>query len=322
MREHEPLPPGQAESASRAGRGVGAPPHAQRLLALQRTAGNRATRQYLQRMIVAIDGDNDEPKHLRATRACLWNLRHNKGGRQFADSGARGAVAGPAVLGNLNFHMRPKLKTDGESIYVLAHGSRYSPSIAGLTPVQMAQWLRDRFSHRDKWGPLGWLGFTTQLATPFTGKIKLVSCHSAADKRHRASGDTSKIYPFDRSYAEALARALAPTGPKDPFQPSTVQGINGIGWVDELSGRITAIDKGAYDTATAPMTDNSDIGGKGGGTVTNPFTSVKDPAARGAAIHAIFGDPVEAKVTPTGGLRTGKGEWGKRRFEVGTGKEL
>jgi hypothetical protein len=47
-----------------------------------------------------------------------------------------------------------------------------------------------------------------------------------------------------------------------------------------------------------------------------------DPARRGAAIHAVFGAPVEAKVDPKGGLRTGKGEWGKRRFAVGTGREL
>ena len=31
-----------------------------------------------------------------------------------------------------------------------------------------------------------------------------------------------------------------------------------------------------------------------------------------------FGAPVEAKVNTTGGLRTGKGECGKRRFAVGT----
>jgi hypothetical protein len=63
------------------------------VLALQRTAGNRATRQYLQRMIVAIDGDTDEAPSKRATRACLWNLRYKKGGADFVDGGARGAVA-------------------------------------------------------------------------------------------------------------------------------------------------------------------------------------------------------------------------------------
>jgi hypothetical protein len=32
----------------------------------------------------------------------------------------------------------------------------------------------------------------------------------------------------------------------------------------------------------------------------------------------VFGTPVEAMVDLKGGLRTGKGEWGKRRFAVGT----
>ena len=291
--------------------------------ALQRAAGNRATRQYLQRMVVAIDGDTDAAPSKRATRACLWNLRHRKGSKTFADGGARGAVAGPAVMSNLNFHMRPLLGSDSESIYVLGHGSRKDPKIAGMTPVEMAAWLRARFSERDRWGPLGWLGFTSKVERKFTGKIKLVACHSAAEKRHRVGTDeTQGVYPFDRSCAEALARALKPLAPDDPFQPSSVQGINGIGWVDEVSGRITAIDKTAYDAAMEQMSTNSDVGSKAGGKAVNPFTSESDPAARGLGIHALFGEPVEAAVTPTGGLRAGKGEWGKRRFEVGTGKEL
>jgi hypothetical protein len=130
-------------------------------------------------------------------------------------------------------------------------------------------------------------------------------------------------HPFNRSYAEALARALAPTSPNDPFQPSSVQGINGIGWVDEISGAITAIDKGKYDAASATMSDNSDVGAPpAAGTTANPFTGESNPLLRGTAIHAVFGAPVEAKVDSKGGLRTGKGEWGKRRFAVGTGAEL
>jgi hypothetical protein len=292
------------------------------VLALQRTAGNRATRQYLQRMIVAIDGDADNAASKRATRACLWNLRYKKGRADFVDGGARGAVAGPAVRKKLAFHMRPLLASDSETIYILAHGSRYNASIGGMSPMQMAKWLRDRFSNRDVRG-LGWLGVTKSLDKPFTGKIKLVSCHSAADSRHRLATDTATIYPFSRSYAEELARALAPTSAKDPFRPSSVQGINGIGWVDELSGAITAIDKSAYDAATATMSDNSDVGAPATkGTTANPFTGESDPSRRGAAIHAVFGAPVEAKVDPKGALRTGKGEWGKRRFEVATGLEL
>jgi hypothetical protein len=292
------------------------------VLALQRTAGNRATRQYLQRMIVAIDGDKDKAPSKRATRACLWNLRNKKGGGDFVDGGARGAVAGPAVRSKLAFHMRPLLASDSETIYVLAHGSRYDPSIGDMSPKEMARWLRDRFSHQDVWG-LGWLGVTKSLDTPFTGKIKLVSCHSAADRSHRLATDEADIYPFSRSYAEALARALAPTSPTDPFRPSSIQGINGIGWVDEVSGALTAIDKRTYDAVTKTMSDNSDVGAlPNAGTTANPFTGEGDPARRGAAIHAAFGMPVEAKVDSKAGLRTGKGEWGKRRFAVGTGLEL
>ena len=292
------------------------------VLALQRTAGNRATRQYLQRMIVAIDGDTDEAPSKRATRACLWNLRLQEGwsGLRRRWRTRRGRRSGDTQQARVPH--APTARHDSETIYVLAHGSRYSASIGGMSRTEMAQWLRDRFSHRDVWG-LGWLGVTKSLDTPFTGKIKLASCHSAADSRHRLATDTAKIYPFSRSYAEELARALAPTSPTDPFRPSSIQGINGIGWVDELSGAITAIDKGTYDAATATVSDNSDVGAlPTAGTTANPFTGESDPALRGAAIHAVFGAPVEAKIDTKGGLRTGKGEWGKRRFAVGTGVEV
>jgi hypothetical protein len=330
MRAHELQPPGNAETASRLRRPVAPMPFAppgrgmspESVVALQRSIGNRATTRRLQRMIVAIDGDSDAEAAQNATRACLWNLRHRKGGGESAAGDARGAVAGPAKRGSLNYHMRPLLKSDGESIYVLAHGSRYSAEIAGMSPKQIATWLRARFSSRDVWG-LGWLGVTKWLDTPFTGAIKLVACHSAAQERHRVGTDEEEdVYPFDRSYAEALARELAPLSATDPFRPTSVQGINGIGWVDEISGRITAIDKGAYDVAKENFRDDSDVGGTGGGKEVNPFTSVGDHAARGVAIRAIFGDPVEAQVSPAGALRAGKGEWGKRRFAVGTGAEI
>ena len=53
--------------------------------------------------------------------------------------------------------MRPLLASDNETIYVLAHGSRYAASIGDMSPTEMAQWLRARFSSEDVWG-LGWLG--------------------------------------------------------------------------------------------------------------------------------------------------------------------
>jgi hypothetical protein len=217
--------------------------------------------------------------------------------------------------------MRPLLAKDDESIYVLAHGSRYSASIADMTPKRMAAWLRAHFSSEYVWG-LGWLGVTQTAAKPFTGKIKLVSCHSAADSSHRLPTDKASIYPFSSSYAQELAKELKPASSTDPFQPSSIQGINGIGWVDEVSGAITAIDKAKYDAATATMASNSDVGSLATGKTVNPFTSIGDPAQRGAAIHAVFGTPVEAKVDKAGGLRTGKAEWGKRTFAVGTGVEI
>jgi hypothetical protein len=292
------------------------------VVALQRSIGNRATARRLQRMIVAIDGDADPPAAQNATRACLWNLQHKKGGAQSVAGDARGKVAGPNTRNNLNVHMRPLLGSTNESIYVLAHGSRYNAEIGGMSPDQMATWLRARFASKYVYG-LGWAGVTKVAKTPFRGKIKLVSCHSAAQKRHRVGTDKKQhVYPFNRSYAQALAQALAPLSAKDPFRPASVQGINGIGWVDEISGRITAIDKGAYDVEKGKFRDDSDVGGKGSGKDANPFTSVGDPATRGAAIRAIFGDPVEAQVSPGGGLRVGKGERGKRRFEVGSGDEI
>jgi hypothetical protein len=59
-----------------------------------------------------------------------------------------------------------------------------------------------------------------------------------------------------------LAQALTPTSDTDPFRPVSVQGIVGIGWVDELSGAITGIDKDLYDLKTANMAQNTDVGSK------------------------------------------------------------
>jgi hypothetical protein len=287
------------------------------VLALQARAGNRATGRFLQRAIIAIDGNDDPPASKRATRACLWNLQHTKQGKDFADGGARGAVAGPAKVKRLRYDMSNLVAGDDESIYLLAHGSRYSASIAGMDPATLAAWLRRRFSKRSR----------------FTGKIKLVSCHSGADKSHRRVGDEAKgVYPFDRSYAEELALALAPRSRRDRFRPSSVQGIVGIGWVDEYTGSITAINKEKYDQAMSEMDTNSDVGAlAAAGKRANPFTEQADPAKRGLALRAEFGTPVHVDVSHPGhrddsadpaALHFGKGRWGKRTFEVGSGDEL
>ncbi len=284
------------------------------VLALQRTAGNRATTRMLQRAIVAIDGDNDGDASKRATQACLWNLRHTKQGKDFADGGARGKVAGPATRGKLPRDLSALLDADGESIYILAHGSRYQSDIADMAPEDMASFLRHRFRRR-----------------PFTGKIKLVSCHSGADLGNARPGDAEKgIYQFDRSYAQQLAMALKPRR-KDTFRPSSVQGIVGIGWVDEFTGSITAINKEKYDAAMKKMAQNSDVGSAATGAKANPFTEIADPMTRGLEMRAEFGTPVHVDITNPGyrddsadpaGFHFGKGKWGKRTVEVGTGDEL
>jgi hypothetical protein len=209
------------------------------------------------------------------------------------------------------------LGSDDESIYVLAHGSRYDSSIADMEPEHLAAWLRARFRRRRR----------------FTGKIKLVSCHSGADRSNQRAGDAAKgVYEFDRSYAQALAIALAPRSDTDRFRPSSVQGIVGIGWVDEFTGSITAINKEAYDLATAGMATNSDVGAlAAAGKKANPFTETTDPMTRGLELRAEFGTPVHVDVHHPGyrddsaapaALHFGKGQWGKRTFEVGTGDEL
>jgi hypothetical protein len=318
-------------------------------LAIQRGAGNEAlcrmlgrpARQSLQRAVIAIDGKGEgDPNSApgRATRACLWNLTQHKRSKDkstignFGGGDARGKVAGPAELPTLV--IGPGfLGSENESLYILAHGSRYAPSIGDLTPAQMAAWLKTAFA-----------------GVKFRGKIKLVSCHSASDSSHRKSGDKPNVYNFpgDRSYAQHLATLLAPTSKTDPFRPTSVQGITGIGWVDETTGRLTKVDKNIYDAAVAHMGSNSDVGGLALGKFLNPFTDMPDPAKRGATLRDWFGAPEEASEvgvlssvrafftslfetavpkTPAGttresGFVVGKGHTGKRTFAVGSGAEL
>ena len=196
------------------------------LLALQRTAGNRATQQYLQRMTVAIDGDTDKRGVQAGDPRLPLEPALQEERSRVRVGGARGKVAGPAVRSKLSLHMRPLLASDSETIYVLAHGSRYPASIGDMSPTEMAQWLRAPLQQRRRLGP--------RMAGSHVGpedavhlQHQLVSCHSAADSRHRLATDKATIYPFNRSYAEALARALAPTSPTDPFRPSRSRASTG-----------------------------------------------------------------------------------------------
>jgi hypothetical protein len=294
-------------------------PLVSRALALQRTAGNRATTRVLQRAIIAIDGKGESEKDPsgRATRACLYNLKHVKGEKDFGKGDARGKVLGPAELDKLTVP-NDFLGSPNESLYVLAHGSRYGKSIAGMNPKAMAIWLLQQFQK-----------------VPFTGTVKLVSCHSAADRSHRKGHEAANVYNFDISFAQELALWLGRAAPSLPFKPRAIQGIAGIGWVEEFSGRITAIDKDAYDRAMKHMKTDSDVGAKAVGKSTNPFTDESHPLLRGLELRAWFGRPRETTVpmttstdqTPGGdplqdAMALGKGFRGKRTFEVGTGLEL
>ena len=290
-----------------------------RALALQRAAGNRATTRAIQRAIIAIDGKGESEKDPsgRATRACLYNLKHVKREKDFGKGDARGKVLGPAELDKLTVP-DDFLGSPSESLYVLAHGSRFRKSIAGMGPKDMAIFLLTQFQ---------------KIA--FTGTVKLVSCHSAADRSHRKGHEKANVYDFDMSFAQELALWLGNAHPSLPFKPRAIQGIAGIGWVEEFSGRITAIDKDAYDLAMKHMKTDSDVGAKATGKSANPFTDEAHPLLRGLELRAWFGRPREATVpmtastdtTPGGdplqdAMALGKGFRGKRTFEVGTGRLL
>ena len=283
-------PAGRRPEAAARELAAGHPMSPANALAIQRSAGNAAlsrmlghtSRSSLQRAVIAVDGTgegNPTSAPGRATRACLWNLTQHKRSKDKSTIGnfggdARGKVAGPAELSALAIGPG-LLGSETESLYILAHGSRYSRSIGGMSPKEMAKWLKAGFA-----------------GVKFRGKVKLVSCHSASDSSHRKPGDAPDVYKFpgDRSYAQELARLLAPSSKTDPFQPATVQGITGIGWVDETTGRLTKIDKNIYDAATAHMASNSDVGALAGtGKFVNPFTDVSDPTARATALNQWFG---------------------------------
>ena len=130
------------------------------------------------------------------------------------------------------------------------------PTSVGMSPTEMAQWLRDRFAASRSGARMAGRHAGDRQAVH--GKISSSRAHSAADSRHRVGTGTT-VFPFNRSYAEALARRshhLA-VGTLPPLQR---QGHQRDRLVDELSGAITAIDKATNDAATKTMSDNSDVG--------------------------------------------------------------
>jgi len=180
-----------------------------------RAVRRRASRPLLQRAIIAIDGPTDNALQLQATRNCLDNLRVK---------GTRGAAVGPALLGAI----APPALGAGETLYVLAHGAPpgttpnvdlAADTVGGLDPDQMGAQIV-------AWYP----------GVAYTGKIKLVACVSAASAAAVRGGLT---------YADSLSRWFA-TNATGTFKPASVDGIIGVGWVDETTSKQQSIDTPRY----------------------------------------------------------------------------
>jgi hypothetical protein len=241
------------------------------VLALQRTAGNAAVgrmlaaRRALARSIVTIHSPNDSPLSKRITRNCEQNLKNVKtGGHPLSADAPRGAsisiTYGPP---GITFTRTPpaSLVAGNQTLYILGHGSAEHESVADLDAPTLAGVLAS------------WFG-----DVPYTGKIKLVSCTTAADWDVDAAGsDVTGIVPFTTQLANALRASLNGRA----FQPSSVQGVQGICWVDEVTGKITSIDLRTY------------LGIVG---VENAFKT-RSRTGRHAAIGGLF---------PPGAMSTGK----------------
>lgn len=158
---------------------------------------------------------------------------------------------------------------EGESLYILGHGN--PQSIAGLTPGQLGDWI------------VHWYG-----AQRYSGKIKLVACSSAV------SPDPTNAAA---SYAEALGTHIAGRT-SWRFHPSAVDGVLGVAWVDEVSGKIVMFDDPEYDRQEQLGTD-----------VEGAFAKT-DPGKRHTRLTSIFGAP-----NATGSsTHTGKGTAKVRYF--------
>lgn len=274
---------------------------------LARAVQERVQHRTLQRAIIAIDGPGEGGPPApdgagRATRACLWNLQHRKGGG-YRPGDARGKVAGPAELDAIAIPARFFARSM-ESLYVLGHGAPSLLTIADTDLDDLADTLRD------------WIEPQLEAEdTYFLGDVKLVSCVSATEETPYSGGKM-------KSMAERLAIALEPQG-EERFRPQAVHGIVGIGWVDEVSGSIMSVDLDPFLAAY----------GEWDATILNPFQNFADPVTRSQQVRAWFGAPLgpsgvpHPHTTPTGrtgvdALHLGKSARGKRRFEVGSGTEL
>ena len=260
------------------------------LLALQRTAGNRAAtavaKQQLQRAIIAIDGATDTAGQKRATRACLENLTTRKGARAYPGGNARGRVEGPKVIGSIAVGA-DLLARESEDLYILGHGGADLRTVAGLTPTQLATRIRQ------------WLAPMIAAGKVFVGDIKLVACLSAAGSSPWSGGAVTP-------YAQALAQALAPLDADDPIQPKFVTGIVGVGWVDETTGKQLSVDLGQY--TAGPMTWAPSAAEAAPGQSVDPFQAGDDRATRQTR------DP---GVVRSAGARSSGGRRGRRGAGAG-----
>jgi hypothetical protein len=211
-------------------------------------------------------------------------------------------VAGPGEIDTITI---PSgfLNSPTENLYLLGHGDPSLQLIADANIGDLAARLKAWFE------PL--LLADDEM---FLGDIKLVVCFSGEEQT--AYSGAVKLKPT----AERLAEALEP-GPTDRFRPRTVQGIVGVGWVDETSGRMLSID-------FPPALDYVlNVWGKTPTSEVNPFQEIADRTERAKKLRAWFGKPLEPSdvpgthMTPLGttkpdAMHVGKGPKGKRRFHV------
>ena len=222
---------------------------AARALALQRTVGNAvvarllAPQRVLSRSVITIHSPTDAPVSKRITRNCEETLRTRKtGGHPLSIEAprgqsismiyARGAGGGPPV-----FTRTPdeSFAADDQTIYILGHGSAETGKVSDLDAGEIADTL------------IEWFG-----KVPYTGKIKLVSCTTAADWDIDASGaDVVGLTPV----AQQLADALRTRCVSIPFKPRSVDGVLGIAWVDDKTGKIVSTDLREYMKNAAAAVD-------------------------------------------------------------------
>jgi len=229
------------------------------VLALQRSAGNAALAPLLesrakeraasasialgspvvQRAIMSIDGKDDDDDAKAITRNCLSVLKTKKqvlepSGQKapkFHSAGdARGSLFGPgeqnAVRAAAWAGIAGGQVAPDETLYILGHGSGLT--VAGLDASEMAEMLERAFGRL----PSG---------VTYRGKLKLVACYGASLKVDNVPvNDPTTGAPIQRPYASELASAISARPGR--FRPSSVDGIAGISWVDEATGRLTGFD--------------------------------------------------------------------------------